>query len=59
MELETSEKKKSNVGGRVHHGIRKAALDVTKWVGSPASIVIHSVIFVGAFWAIGVFVAES
>lgn len=51
MNPETSEEKKRNVRGHVHYGIRKTALDVTKWVGSPASIVIHSFIFIGAFVA--------
>ena len=51
MKSETSEKKKRNVGGHVHYGIQKTALDVTKWVGSPFSIIIHSIIFVGVFWA--------
>lgn len=50
MNLKTSEKKNSDVGGHVHHGIRKTALGVTKWIGSPLSIIIHSIIFVGAFW---------
>ncbi|MEK7195978.1 MAG: hypothetical protein AAB659_01940 [Patescibacteria group bacterium] len=49
MNLETSEEKKK-VAGHVHYGIQKTALDVTKWVGSPTSILIHSFIFVGAFW---------
>lgn len=51
MKSETFEKKKGNVRGHVHYGIRKTALDVTKWVGSPASILIHSFIFIGAFGA--------
>ena len=51
MNSETSEKKKRNVRSHVHYGIQKKALDVTKWVGSPASILIHSFIFIGAFGA--------
>ena len=50
MNLETSEKKKSDIGIHVGYKIRKTALGVTKWIGSPLSIAIHSVIFVGAFW---------
>ena len=50
MNLETSEKKKSDIGIHVGYGIRKTALGVTKWIGSPLSIVIHSFIFIGAFW---------
>lgn len=50
MNLETSKKRNGDVGGYVHYGIRKTALGVTKWIGSPFSIVIHSIVFVGAFW---------
>ena len=49
MNLETFEKKK--VRFRSHDGIRKTALNITKWIGSPLSIIIHSVAFVVAFWA--------
>lgn len=50
MNLETSKKRNSDVGGYANYGIRKTALGFTKWIGSPLSIVIHSIIFVGAFW---------
>ncbi len=29
--------------------IRRTALAVTRWVGSPASLIVHSIIFVGSF----------
>ncbi len=32
--------------------MRKTALSVTRWVGSPASIVVHTVLFVGSFLAV-------
>lgn len=47
-DLETFEKKK--VRDYPNYGIRKTALNITKWIGSPLSIIIHSIIFVVAFW---------
>ncbi len=41
---------KRKVSGHSDYGIRKSALNITKWIGSPLSIIIHSVIFVTAFW---------
>ncbi|OHB19606.1 MAG: hypothetical protein A2854_02725 [Parcubacteria group bacterium RIFCSPHIGHO2_01_FULL_56_18] len=32
--------------------IQKGALSVTRWVGSPASIVIHTILFAGSFFAV-------
>lgn len=32
--------------------IAKAALSITRWVGSPASIVIHTILFAGSFLAV-------
>ena len=32
--------------------IQKTALSVTRWVGSPASIVVHTILFAGSFFAV-------
>ncbi len=32
--------------------IQKSALSVTRWVGSPASIVVHTILFAGSFFAV-------
>lgn len=32
--------------------IWKTAINVTRWIGSPASVVIHTVIFIGFFFAV-------
>ncbi len=32
--------------------IRKTALTVTRWVGSPASVVVHTILFAGSFLAV-------
>lgn len=32
--------------------IQKTALAVTRWVGSPASLVVHTILFIGSFLAV-------
>lgn len=34
------------------HRLQKTALSVTRWVGSPASIVVHTVVFAASFAAV-------
>ena len=34
---------------REHHNLHKAALSVTRWIGSPQSIVVHTIVFVLSF----------
>lgn len=43
---------KYTIGMRPEKRIQRAALTITRWVGSPASIIIHTVIFVAAFLAV-------
>ena len=35
-----------------HDQIQKTALTVTRWVGSPASIIVHTILFAGSFFAV-------
>src|SRR3989338_2256516 len=35
-----------------HDQIQKTALTVTRWVGSPASIIVHTLLFAGSFFAV-------
>jgi len=35
-----------------HDQMRKTALSVTRWVGSPASIIVHTILFAGSFFAV-------
>lgn len=41
--------------------IQKTAISITRWIGSPASVVTHTILFIGAFWgaAIGWFDFEE
>ena len=32
--------------------VQKAALTVTRWIGSPASLVVHTILFIGTFLAV-------
>ena len=32
--------------------IQKTALAVTRWVGSPASVIVHTILFIGSFLAV-------
>ena len=34
--------------------IQKTALAVTRWIGSPASIIVHTILFIASFVAVGV-----
>lgn len=33
-------------------GLQKTALSITRWVGSPASIAVHTVLFLGSFFTV-------
>ncbi len=35
-----------------HDQIRKTALAVTRWIGSPGSVVVHTILFAGSFIAV-------
>ncbi len=35
-----------------HDQIRKTALAVTRWIGSPTSVVVHTILFLGSFIAV-------
>ena len=39
-------------GMKPHDQIQKTALTVTRWVGSPASIIVHTLLFAGSFFAV-------
>ena len=38
--------------------IQKTALAVTRWIGSPASIIVHTILFIASFLAVGVGLVE-
>jgi low affinity Fe/Cu permease len=45
------------VSTKPKHRLQESALSITRWVGSPQSIVIHTLVFIGSFAAVafGVF----
>lgn len=38
--------------------IQKTALAITRWIGSPASIMVHTILFISSFIAVGVGLVE-
>ena len=34
------------------YNIRKTAISITRWIGSPTSVIVHTILFVGCFFAV-------